>query len=401
MPSRTPSYRWRVLAIVTLTQALGLGMTWMYVLMVAPDLKAEFGLESWALLWSGISFGVLVFSIPAGALGDRFGVRRVVSVGLLLIWISLLLRAGAARFTSLLATMVLFGMGMALVGSNLPKTLGLWFQSRQLGTANGVSLAGFGLGAGVATLLTPHLLGPVGGWRPLTQIMGYLSLAMAILWWFSIRDRPEAATSMPESARLMKSIRQVLRVRDVWIVALCYLFFFGGYLGAKGYLPIYFETVQGMSRETSGTVLAVLAWCYVLGSVLLPTLSDRIGLRKVVYAGGILASCAGCFAAALLTGVPLFLCMAGWGIVSGAVGLLFVVPLEMDRVGPELAGSAIGVATTFGFLGGVLIPLVGMSLANIRPALGFALFTICFLLSALLFTAVRETGPRATPKPPR
>jgi nitrate/nitrite transporter NarK len=93
--------------------------------------------------------------------------------------------------------------------------------------------------------------------------------------------------------------------------------------------------------------------------------------------------------------------MAGWGIVSGAVGLLFVVPLEMDRVGPELAGSAIGVATTFGFLGGVLIPLVGMSLANIRPALGFALFTICFLLSALLFTAVRETGPRATPKPPR
>jgi nitrate/nitrite transporter NarK len=348
MPSRNPSYRWQVLAVVTLTQTLGLGMTWNYVLMVAPDLEAEFGLESWGALWSGIAFGVLVFSISAGALGDRFGVRRVVSAGLLLMWISLLLRADAAQFVTMLATMVLFGMGMALVGSNLPKTIGLWFQSRQLGTANGVSLAGFGLGAGGATLLTPYLLGPVGGWRPLTQIMGYLSLAIAILWWFTIRDRPEASTSRPGSVRLIKSIRQVLRERDVWTVALFYLFFFGGSLAAKAYLPIYFETVRGMSRKSSGTVLAVLAWCYVLGSMLLPTLSDRIGLRKVVYVGGILASCAGCVAAALFTGVPLFLAMAGWGIVSGAVGLLFVVPLEMNRVGSELAGSAIGVATTSG-----------------------------------------------------
>jgi nitrate/nitrite transporter NarK len=178
--------------------------------------------------------------------------------------------------------------------------------------------------------------------------MGYLSLAIAILWWFTIRDRPEASTSRPGSVRLIKSIRQVLRERDVWTVALFYLFFFGGSLAAKAYLPIYFETVRGMSRKSSGTVLAVLAWCYVLGSMLLPTLSDRIGLRKVVYVGGILASCAGCVAAALFTGVLLFLAMAGWGIVSGAVGLLFVVPLEMNRVGSELAGSAIGVATTSG-----------------------------------------------------
>ena len=53
MPSRNPSYRWQVLAVVTLTQTLGLGMTWNYVLMVAPDLEAEFGLESWGALWSG------------------------------------------------------------------------------------------------------------------------------------------------------------------------------------------------------------------------------------------------------------------------------------------------------------------------------------------------------------
>jgi MFS family permease len=128
------------------------------------------------------------------------------------------------------------------------------------------------------------------------------------------------------------------------------------------------------------------------------TLSDRIGLRKIVYVASILVSCAGCVAAAWLTGMPLLLSMAGWGLISGAAGLIFVVPLEMDRVGPRLAGSAIGVATTFGFLGGFLIPLVGMPLAEFSPALSFTLFTGCFFLAAILFIPVRETGPRITAK---
>jgi nitrate/nitrite transporter NarK len=130
--------------------------------------------------------------------------------------------------------------------------------------------------------------------------------------------------------------------------------------------------------------------------VLLPTLSDRIGLRKVVYVVGLAVSGVACAAAALLTGAPLFFTMAGWGIASGAVGLLFVVPLEMERIGPARAGAAVGLATAAGFLGGVLVPLVGIPLADADPLLGFALFSGCLLLSAFLFLRVRETGPRAS-----
>jgi nitrate/nitrite transporter NarK len=310
---------------------------------------------------------------------------------------SLLLRSRAGHFGSFLATMVLFGVGMALVGSNLPKTLGQWFPPRQLGMANGVSLAGFGLGSGVATLATPHLLEPVGGWRPLSQMLGLLSFALAVLWWLSLGGRTALADTVPGGPSVVASIRKVLRVRDARIVALCYLFFFGGYLGAAGYLPVYLETVRDVSRKTAGTLLTVLAWCYVVGSVLLPTLSDRIGLRKVVYVIGLATSGVACAAAALLTGIPLFFTMAGWGIASGAVGLLFVVPLEMERIGPPLAGSAVGLATAAGFLGGVLVPLVSVPLAGIDPLLAFALFSGCLLLSALAFLCVGETGPGPGP----
>src|SRR5262249_59515101 len=81
---------------------------------------------------------------------------------------------------------------------------------------------------------------------------------------------------------------------------------------------------------------------------------------------------------------------------AGAVVLLFVVPIEMEGVGPRLAGSAIGVVNAAGFAGGVLMPLLGMKLVQVRPGLGLGLWAGCFVLSALCFVAVRETGSRAS-----
>jgi NNP family nitrate/nitrite transporter-like MFS transporter len=97
----------------------------------------------------------MVFSIPAGALADRFGARRGVGGGVALIGLSLLLRATATGFLSAFFTMVLFGMALGLVYATLAKALALWFPAEELGMANGVGQAGIGLGLGVATLLTP------------------------------------------------------------------------------------------------------------------------------------------------------------------------------------------------------------------------------------------------------
>lgn len=76
------------------------------------------------------------------------------------------------------------------------------------------------------------------------------------------------------------------------------------------------------------------------------------------------------------------------------MGLLFVVPVEMERVGPALAGSAVGVANSAGFLGGVLAPVIGMSLVGVEPLLGFAFFAGCYLLSAAVVLTIAETGWR-------
>jgi nitrate/nitrite transporter NarK len=128
--------------------------------------------------------------------------------------------------------------------------------------------------------------------------------------------------------------------------------------------------------------------------VLLPTLSDRIGLRKIVFVTAIWVNGIAVFTEAYLLGLPLAVASIIWGISAGAVGLVFVVPIEMEGVGPARAGTAVGIVMGAGFLGGVLSPLIGLRLSETHPVLGFAFFSCCYLVAALLFAMIRETGRR-------
>jgi NNP family nitrate/nitrite transporter-like MFS transporter len=389
-----PPYRWWVLGNVVLVYILVPGIAWNYIIMAVPDLLGDLGLEigRWGVLWAGIPLGVLVFSIPAGALADRFGTRRGVGCGVALIGLSLLLRSTATGFLSAFFSMVLFGLALGLVLATLAKALALWFPADELGMANGVGQAGLGLGLGTATLLTPLLLTSLGGWRGVTSSLGYMAVALAAFWLLTVRDR--AVGSKVAQVRVLESMGKVLGVKDLRIVAICNFFYFGGYLGALSYLPTYFVTIQGMSAQAAGGIASLGAWAFILGAILLPTLSDRLGRRKIVYVVGIFANGLVVFAEAYVLGLPLALAAITWGLVAGASVLLSFVPIEMDGVGAARAGSAIGVVNAAGFGGGVLAPLFGMMLVQAKPVLGIAFWAGCYLLSALCFSAIRETGSR-------
>jgi nitrate/nitrite transporter NarK len=186
-----------------------------------------------------------------------------------------------------------------------------------------------------------------------------------------------------------------MRIRDIRLLALCYLLYVGGYLGAIGYLPIHFVREQGMSPEAAGVLMSLGPWSFIAGSLLLPTLSDRLGLRRAVYLPGMLVGGLALLSACYALGFSLAVAMIGLGFCTGVVGLLFAIPAEMKGVGESLAGSAVGVVTTAGFLGGFLSPQIGMALAARGVELGFFFWTLCFIASALLILAVSETGPRA------
>jgi hypothetical protein len=120
-----------------------------------------------------------------------------------------------------------------------------------------------------------------------------------------------------------------------------------------------------------------------------------VGLRKIFFFLGVLANGIFVFLMAYTLGTSLWISTLLAGFVAGAGAIAFVVPLEMEGVGPALAGSAIGVAVTAGYLGGLISPLIGMSLVSAQPLAGFAFWGGCYVLSSLIFLLVKETGLRA------
>jgi ACS family hexuronate transporter-like MFS transporter len=391
------SYRWWVLVNTFLIFAIAFGMGWTYIVMLVPPILQELGLNiaDWGTLWSAISFGTVLFAIIGGVLGDRFGIRLTVGLGVFCMGGFLVLRGTASSFATLYVWMFLFGIALALTFANVPKALGMWFPPGEFGLANGVTQAGYGAGAGLATILTPLVVDWLGGWRNLTYLLGILTMGLGLLWVSTVRDRPAPVPNAGARLGGGKALKQVLLVKDVWIVAGCYFLFLGGYIGLIGYAPTYFVSVQGMSAPAAGVVLSIVMWAYVAGTSIIPTLSDRVGLRKVFYFPGMLLTGVCIFLAAYALGASLWIVAALWGFLAGAAALAFVVPLEMEGVGPTLAGSALGVAVTAGYLGGFVAPPICMSLASVTPVAGFAFGGGCYALSALLFLLLKETGPRA------
>ena len=394
--SERSAKRWLVLANSALVFVVAVGYGQMHAATEANDILAELqlSLADWGALWSAISFGALVTSVLGGVLGDRFGVRRVICVGVLVMGCTLVLRGTATDFAQLYLWMFLFGVALALPFTNAPKALGLWFPQKELGLANGVVQAGYGLGGGLALLLTPLLLAQLGGWREVSYLLGVVILGIAVIWFCTVPERTASAGAQP-AVGMKDALNRIVKIKDLWIVALCNLLMMGTFLGIMGYLPTYLQNEREMSAAAAGFVGSLVLWSYIGGALLLPALSDRVGLRRIVIGPAIAVAGACILLAAHLTGPPLWITAIVWGATAGAAPLAFVIPLEMKGIGSAMAGSAIGIVVTAGYLGGWLSPIIGMGLAESQPLVGFIFWSGCYLVAACLFALVKETGPKA------
>ncbi|GAA0284266.1 hypothetical protein GCM10009539_85520 [Cryptosporangium japonicum] len=96
----------------------------MALTVAVPPLSADLGASAQDIQWVLDSY-LLVFAgllLTSGSLGDRFGRRRVMVVGLTLFGASSLLAAFAADPTQLIAARVVMGVGGALI---MPSTLSI------------------------------------------------------------------------------------------------------------------------------------------------------------------------------------------------------------------------------------------------------------------------------------
>ena len=133
----------------------------------------------WVL--SAFALGYALFQVPGGALGDKYGVRKVMT-SIMVLWSVFTAMTGAAwNYVSMLTARFIFGAGEAGAFPNIARAAFSWVPLQERGTFQGINFSGSRLGAAFALPLVAYLI-DVWGWRTIFYFFGAVGILGAVLF---------------------------------------------------------------------------------------------------------------------------------------------------------------------------------------------------------------------------
>jgi sugar phosphate permease len=314
--------------------------------------------------------------IPSGVLADTLGPRVSVTVGGLVAGAGSILFGLAPDFVAASWGRFLVGLGVSVVFVGLMKSNAVWFSERQYGRISGLTLMLGNLGSILAAGPLAVLLTGVS-WRQVFVGAGVVSLLLAGLTLMLVRNRPEDAgfPSMREQEGLashptrerhwLRDLADVLRRRDIWpgfwvnFGLTGSLFAFAGLWGVPLMRDLY-----ALDRTSASLYTTAALAGFAVGSFKAGWLSDHIGRRRPVIAGGAALSCLAWLGLILLPWGPGwsgFLLYTLLGLAAG--GFVVTYAAAKECLPAAVSGMAIAVVNTGLFLGAAVM----------QPAFGWVL----------------------------
>ena len=397
--SKVSNYKWYILTLSALTHTLVMGMPMMSMPVLFKEISEDLGLSLVQIgtVWGMGAAGGIFVVLFAGLLGDRFGVKRFLSVACLLVGLSGAMRGLAGDFITLVATVFLNGLISATVTINVHKTAAVWFPRQQLALANGILSTGMAVGFMAGAMISATVLSPLlGGWRNVIFLFGAISVVIGILWMLS-RSQPaqvESSTGHASMIPLRQALSHVVRIRMVWVLGLTMLFYSACTQGLRGYLALYLRDMGWTGAGADGT-LAAFSVASLICVIPLALLSDRLGSRKAILFGGMLTATIGVGLLSVASGPMVWVAVIIAGIFfDGFMAVLFTLVMEIEGIGPTYAGTAIGIVLTTSMLGSIISPPLGNSFASIDPGAPFIFWAALAAIGLLSFFFIKETGRR-------
>jgi ACS family glucarate transporter-like MFS transporter len=314
----------------------------------------------------GLSYAL--FEIPMGLLGDKLGVRWVLSQ-LVLVW-SLFTALTGATFNLLTLWLVRFAFGAGEAGCfpNLTRMLSAWLPLSERVKAQAVMWAfgrwGGALAPPVAFFVIYHF-----GWR-----LGFVALAMLGVAWVAVflpwfRNDPAQHKGVnAEELKLLASSRELvlhdhgvpwyrlLLQRDIAFLGLQYFGFSYTWYFYVTWLPTWLQKERGLAPGEAAFYAMIPLACGGLGSITSGFLPLWVP-RKWVAVGGFLATAALIFIIPSIPGVlvPMLL----MGAASFASDL--TMPISWDtcvKIGKQYTATVSSTMNMLGNFAGFVAPVV-------------------------------------------
>jgi len=218
--------------------------------------------------------GNLVAGPVIGILSDRYGSRRMILIGVVALALVL---AGFSLVQTVFhlyiasALLVILGAGTGPI--TYTRIIAAWFDKRR-GLALGIALIGIGVGGALAPIVSQALIGEYG-WRTAYKYLGLIVFVISFPPLFLLlRDRPpktlnqestdQAAVQEAPAEEEGISVREALRTKEFWLLAMGFLVVAMGNSGGLVHLPPLL-TDAGLSPERAALYAGLMGVGVTIG----------------------------------------------------------------------------------------------------------------------------------------
>ena len=337
-------YGWAIVMAGTATTFACLGMGRFALGMLLPSMGGALPLSRGEMGW--ISTGNFIGYMAAVALGGRmvarFGARRTIVMGLVLVGLSMMAVSRAEGFAQVLAFYLLTGYGSGAANVPVMGLIAHWFGRRMRGRAAGFVVIGAGAAIVVSGILVPAINASQGaqGWRLSWLVIGAIVLLAG------------AAAAPPASRRRI-------------------LAHLGALYAAFGFTYVIYATFivttlvqeRGFPESTAGWFWSAIGLLSLASGPVFGDLSDRIGRGR-----GLMIVFSFQAAAYLLVALPLpvpflYASIVLFGLALWAVPSIMAAAVG-DYLGPEQAAAAFGSITVAFAVGQIVGPALAGRMAD-------------------------------------
>lgn len=387
-----PGYanRWFILAVLFVART-AMAFQFQSIAALGPVLIDDLAIE-YALLGTLVGLYMVpgvVFAVPGGLLGQRFGDKTVAVVGLALMALGGLWLALSETFASAAAGRLVSGTGAVLLNILLTKMVADWFAGREIVTAMALLVSSWPVGIGVALVVVPALATATSGAGALLVAAGVCAIALAAIL-AAYRPPPDFVAAPPNLRFHLSGSEWALAILSglVWClfnVAFILVLTFGpAFLADRDY-----------SVAEAGATVSIVTWaflvCLPFGAVIAQRLQRpdpaMVGCF-VVVAGAI---------AMLPTSLAPVLLFAIIGLFAAPpAGLIMKLPTEGLRAENRAAGMGIFYSCYYAGMAG-LVPLAGLlrdtTGSPSAPLLLGAVMLVGAVACLVLFRTVQRHAP--------
>jgi cyanate permease len=393
-PEPNNPYRWVMLSLLWLLYA-AFGIVARSILPLVTPILADLELSysQMGLILGSWQLTYIFAALIAGTILDRWGIRKSIFVGAIVIGLSASLRYFSGGFISMLIAVALFGLGGPMISIGGPKTISSWFHGRSRGMAMGIYTTGNWAGGLMALALTNSLVMPLVGnnWRLAFVVYGVTTFSIALHWFLLARGDEPGEQS--ENLRIIDVFGSLIKIRNVRILLVMGLLAFAIGHGFSSWLPKILED-SGMSAVQAGWAAAISIAAGIPSILVAPTLVPPHFRGRTIAVFAVLTSI-NIVLVMKISGTAIYLGLATLGFISAPfMALLLLILMDSPGVETRHMGSAGGmffcVAEIGGFTGplimGILVDMTGTFMAG-------ALFLAGLCLAMAWLTAFLTQRP--------